>query len=67
MKKILSVFLFVQLSFIGVQSVFSASDRCVVTQTQGNTVVLECSKKIGNFNVDDKVKVKSVRIKNVKR
>ena len=65
MKKILFVFLVAQLLFTGAQSGFSASDRCVVTKTQGSTVVLECSKKSENFRVDDKVKVKSVRTKNV--
>ena len=63
MKKILSVFLLVQLLFFGVQSGFGASDRCVVTKTEGTTVVLECSKKSGNFKVNDRVKVKSNRQK----
>ena len=65
MKKILAVSLLAQLLFTGVPSIFGASDRCVVTKTEGNTVVLKCSKQFGNFKVNDKVKVKSNRTKKI--
>lgn len=61
MKKIITAAVLIQLVIVGVPVAFSASDKCIVKKTQGNTVVLECSKKSKNFKVDDTVKVKSMR------
>lgn len=61
MKKLITAALLLQLLIVGVPTVFSASDKCVVKETQGNTVVLECTKKSKNFKANDTVKVKSMR------
>lgn len=63
MRKVVVTFIIVQLMFLTGAPCYSASDRCVVKKTEGNTVVLSCSKKSGNFKVNDKVKVKTDRKK----
>lgn len=60
MTKIVVVFLAMSLTYA---QAFAASDRCVVKESAGRTVVLECNKKAGNFKVDDRVKVKTAKRK----
>jgi len=65
MKKILMLILAVCFFSVGVGPVFAASDRCVVKETKGKTVVLECRKNGGNFEVEDRVKIKTSRSKQI--
>lgn len=65
MKKVISLLTLLLCISFGTMDVFGASDKCVVKESNGQTVVLECNKKSGNFKIDDKVKVKTVRTKRV--
>ncbi len=65
MKKTMIVTLVLQVLLTSAPAAFSASDKCVVRETKGRTVILECTKKSKNFNVSDTVKVKSMRKKTV--
>jgi len=65
MKKIMIVALVLQVLFTSAPFAFSASDKCVVRETKGSVVVLECTKKSRNFKLNDTVKVKSIRKTNV--
>lgn len=42
-----------------------ASDKCKVVQAKNNKLVLECAKETGEFQVNDKIKIKSVKRKSV--
>ncbi len=63
MKKMQVIFVVLAIISYAAANVYGASDRCVVKESRGQTVVLECNKKSGNFKVNDKVKVKTARTK----
>lgn len=61
MRKIVILVMIVQMAIFLSTFSFAASDKCVVKETKGKTVVLECRKSSDNFKVNDRVKVKSTR------
>lgn len=44
---------------------YAASDKCRVVEAENNQLILECAKKTGDFQVNDKIKIKSVKRKSV--
>ena len=44
---------------------YGASDKCKVVQAKNNKLVLECAKETGKFQVNDKIKIKSVKPQSV--
>ena len=65
MKKILSVLVAVQCILILNSWSYSASDKCTVVGVESNKLILKCNKKTESFQVDDKIKIKSVRKKSI--
>lgn len=43
----------------------AATDKCTVVEVGNNQMVLKCAKKTGDFQVDDRIKIKSVKPKSV--
>ena len=42
---------------------YGASDKCTVVKTENNQLILDCGKKADQFQVNDKIKIKSVKQK----
>ena len=65
MKKIVSILAAVQLIFIMSSWSFAASDKCTVVRAENNKLILECNKKTESFQINDKIKIKSMKKKNI--
>lgn len=65
MKKILSILAAVQLIFIMSSFSYAASGKCTVVRVEKNQLTLDCGKKRGTFQVNDKIKIKSIKKKSV--
>ena len=65
MKKLLWVVAGVQFIFIMSSWSFAASDKCTVVRAENNKLILQCNKKTDSFQINDKIKIKSVRKKSI--
>jgi hypothetical protein len=65
MKKVLIILAAVQLVLVLSIWSFGASDKCTVVRAQDNKLILECSKKTERFQINDKIKIKSMKKKNI--
>lgn len=65
MKKILIILAAVQLVLVLSIWSFGASDKCTVVRAEDNKLILECSKKTERFQINDKIKIKSMKKKNI--
>ncbi|MEJ2135587.1 MAG: hypothetical protein P8X86_10115 [Desulfofustis sp.] len=62
MNKISSALIIVVcLVLAGVGRVSAASNKCRVVEVEDKRLVLECERDASRFNVDDQVKIKTVR------
>ncbi len=60
MKKLISILVIIQIMFL-VSISFAASGKCTVKKIEGSNLVIDCGKDAGDFKVNDKIKIKSVR------
>ena len=65
MRKLLLVLATTQLIFVMSSFSYGASDKCTVVGVEKNKLTLECRKKNGSFQVNDKIKIKSMKQKSV--
>lgn len=65
MKKIVSILAAVQFIFIMSSWSFAASDKCTVVRAENNRLILECNKKTESFQINDKIKIKSMKKKSI--
>lgn len=65
MKKIFWLLAAVQFVLIMSSWSFGASDKCTVVRAENNKLILECNKKTESFQVNDKIKIKSMRKKSI--
>lgn len=56
-----ALIIIVCLVLTGVGSVSAASNKCRVVEVEETRLVLECERDASRFNVDDQVKIKTVR------
>ncbi len=65
MKKLLWVLAAVQFIFIMSSWSFAASDKCTVVRAEDNKLILKCNKKTESFQINDKIKIKSMKKKSI--
>lgn len=65
MKKILIIAAVVQAGVLLAAHSYGASDNCTVVKTEKNQLILNCGKKADQFQVNDKIKIKSMRKKSI--
>ena len=65
MKKVLVILAAVQLVLVLSIWSFGASDKCTVVRAKDNKLILECSKKTERFQINDKIKIKSMKKKSI--
>lgn len=65
MKKVLVILAAVQLVLVLSVWSFAVSDKCTVVRAENNKLILECNKKTGTFQVNDKIKIKSMKKKSI--
>ncbi|THB71299.1 MAG: hypothetical protein D6B25_18980 [Desulfobulbaceae bacterium] len=63
MKKIIT--LVTLLSLVFPVSLIAASNRCVVKESEGKVLVIECQKEVERFPKGTKIKIKTDRVKSV--
>ena len=65
MKKVLVILAAVQLVLVLSIWSFGASDKCTVVRAEDNKLILECNKKTERFQINDKIKIKSMKKKSI--
>lgn len=61
MKKITSALIMIVCLALAGGSALAASNKCRVVEVEERRLELECERDASQFNVDDQVKIKSVR------
>lgn len=65
MKKLLRILAAVQFIFMMSSWSFAASDKCTVVRAENNKLILECNKNTESFQINDKIKIKSMKKKSI--
>ena len=65
MKKLLPIVAAIHFIFIMSSWSFGASDKCTVVRAENNKLILECNKKTESFQINDKIKIKSMKKKSI--
>lgn len=65
MGKIVPILVVVQCVFLLSSWSYGASDKCTVVGAENNKLILKCNKKTGSFQVNDKIKIKSMKKKSI--
>jgi hypothetical protein len=65
MKNVLAILASVQLVLVLSTWSFGASDKCTVVGVQNKKIILECNKKTETFQINDKIKIKSMKKKSI--